>query len=124
MKPTDQGQLRLFGQNIEQAVREAIELRQRLREMPIRDIRDVEAMEHFDAEARRTLAVPESIADAFIGEVFASGGSGAALENTLVSLAVQAGRVIDGDHDVLSLMHRRSVAALSTDLPAEKSAPL
>ena len=122
MKPSGQGQLRLFGQNIEQAVREAIELRQRLREMPIRDIRDVEAMAHLDGDARRRLAVPESIADAFIGEVFASGGSGTALENVLVSLTVQAGRAIDGDRDVLTLMHRRSVTAFSTDLPADKPA--
>lgn len=122
MNPTGQGQLRLFGQSIEQAVREAIELRQRLREMPIRDIRDVEAMAHLDADARRRLAVPEGIADAFIGEVFAVGGSGAALENTLVSLTVQAGQAIEGDRDVLVSMHRRSVAALSTDLPADKPA--
>ncbi|MGA4222314.1 Eco57I restriction-modification methylase domain-containing protein [Ralstonia nicotianae] len=122
MNPTDQGQLRLFGQNIEQAVREAIELRQRLREMPIRDIRDVEAMAHLDADARRRLAVPEGIANAFIGEVFTSGGSGTALENALVSLTVQAGRAIDGDRDVLASMHRRSDAALSTDLPADKPA--
>lgn len=120
MNPTGQGQLRLFGQNIEQAVREAIELRQRLREMPIRDIRDVEAMAHLDADARSRLAVPESIADAFIGEVFASGSSGTALENALVSLTVQAGRAIEGDRDVLASMHKRSVAALSTDLPADK----
>ena len=120
MNPSGQGQLRLFGQNIEQAVREAIELRQRLREMPIRDIRDVEAMAHLDADARRRLEVPGSIADAFIGEVFTSGGSGATLENALVSLTVQAGQAIDGDRDVLTLMRRRSVAALSTDLPANK----
>ena len=122
MNPTGQGQLRLFGQNVEQAVREAIELRRRLREMPIRDIRDVEAMAHLDADARRRLAVPESIADAFIGEVFASGGSGAALENALVSLTVQAGQAIEGDRDVLSSMHRRSVAALSADLTDGKPA--
>ncbi|WP_420030643.1 Eco57I restriction-modification methylase domain-containing protein [Pseudomonas oryzihabitans] len=122
MSPSDQGQLRLFGQNIEQAVREAIELRQRLREMPIRDIRDVEAMAHLDADARRRLAVPEGIADAFIAEVFVSGGSGTALENALVSLAVQAGQAIDGDRDVLALMRRRSVAALSIDLSADKPA--
>jgi hypothetical protein len=122
MNPTGQGQLRLFGQNIEQAVREAIELRQRLREMPIRDIRDVEAMAHLDADARRRLAVPERIADAFIGEVFASGGSGAALENALVSLTVQAGQAIEGGRDVLSSMRRRSIAALSTDLSADKPA--
>lgn len=122
MNPTGQGQLRLFGQNVEQAVREAIELRQRLREMPIRDIRDVEAMAHLDADARRRLAVPEHLSDAFIGEVFASGSSGATLENALVSLTVQAGQAIEGDRDVLASMHRRSVAALSTDLPTDKPA--
>lgn len=66
--PTDQGQLRLFGQNIKRAVGEAIELRKQLREMPIRDIRDVEAMAHLDADARRRLEVPECIADAFLGK--------------------------------------------------------
>jgi len=121
MNPTGQGQLRLFGQNIERAVREAIELRSLLREMPIRDIRDVEAMAHLDANARRTLEVPESIADAFIGEVFASGG-GTALEKMLGSLTIQAGQAIDGDREVLASMRRRLVAALSIDLPADKSA--
>jgi predicted RecB family endonuclease len=122
MNPTGQGQLRLFGQNVEQAVREAIELRSRLREMPIRDIRDVEAMAHLDSDARRRLEVPESIADAFIGEVFASGGNGAGLENTLASLTIQAGQAIDGDRDLLASMHRRAIAALSTDLPGDKPA--
>jgi hypothetical protein len=122
MTPNAQGQLRLFGQNIEQAVREAIELRLRLREMPIRYIRDVEAMAHLDAEARRRLAVPECIADAFVGEVFALGGNGAAQENTLASLTIQAGQAIDGDRDMLVAMRRRSLAALSTALPADKPA--
>ncbi|CDI04376.1 MAG TPA: ATP phosphoribosyltransferase regulatory subunit [Candidatus Competibacter sp.] len=121
MNPTGQGQLRLFGQNVEQAVREAIELRSRLREMPIRDIRDVEAMAHLDADARRRLEVPECIADAFIGEVFASAG-GTALENALASLTIQAGQAIDGDREVLASMRRRSVVALSTDLSADKPA--
>src|SRR6218665_3157231 len=110
MSPTGQDQRRLFGQNIEQAVHEAIELRSCLREMPIRDIHDVEVMAHLDADARPRLEVPERIADAFIGEVFASGGSGTGLERTLTSLTVQAGQAIDGDRDVLALMHRRSVA--------------
>nr|WP_233864648.1 type IIL restriction-modification enzyme MmeI [Paraburkholderia adhaesiva] len=122
MNPTGQGQLRLFGQNVEQAVRDAIGLRQQLREVPIRDIRDVEAMAHLDADARRRLEVPECIADALIGEVFASGGSGVTLENALVSLTVHAGKAIDGDRDVLASMLRRSVAALSTDLPTDKPA--
>lgn len=120
MVPAGKGQQRLFGQNIERAVREAIELRRALRQMPIRDIRDVEVMARLDADARQKLEVPERIADAFIGEVFASGGSGAGLENTLPSLTIQAGQAIHGDHDVSDLMHQRSVAALSTDLPADK----
>lgn len=120
MNPTGQSQRRLFGQNIEQAVREAVELRSRLREMPIRDIRDVEAMAHLDADARHRLEASECIAGAFIGEVFASSGSGAALESALASLAIQAARAIDGDHDVLALMRQRSIAAISTNLPADK----
>jgi hypothetical protein len=118
MIPDAQGQLRLFGQNIEHAVLEAIDLRLRLREMPIRDIRDVEAMAHLDADARRKLEVPECVADAFIGEVFANSSS--ALENALAALITRAGQAIDGDRDVLAAMRRRSVAALSTGLSAEK----
>lgn len=121
MNPTGQGQLRLFGQNIERAVREAIELRQQLREMPIRDIHDVEAMAHLDVDARLKLEVPECIADAFIGEVFASGGNGAGLENALASLTIKARQVIDGDRDVFTSMRRRSIDALSTDLSGDKS---
>ena len=122
MNPTGQGQLRLFGQNVEQAVREAIELRQRLREMPIRDIRDVEAMAHLDADARNRLAVPESIADAFIGEVFASSGNGAELESALASLSAHAGQVVGGDQESLTSMRRRAVITLSTGLPRGRPA--
>lgn len=120
MTPTGKGQQRLFGQNIERAVREAIELRQRLRKKPIRDIRDVEAMATLDANARQKLEVPEHIADAFIGEVFAMGGNGAGLEDGLATLTIQAGQAVEGDRNALALMHRRSVASLSTDLPADK----
>ena len=119
MHPKGQGQLRLFGQDIERAVLEAIELRQQLREMPILDIHDVEVMAHLDADARRRIEVAESIADAFIGEVFVSGG-GAALENALTSLTVQAGQAVDGSLDVLTLMCQRSIVALTTDLPTDK----
>ncbi len=117
MNPLGQGQLRLFGQNIAQAVREAIELRSRLREMPIRDIRDVGTMAHLDADARLRLEVPETIADAFIGEVFASGGGGTALESALGSLSAHAEQVVCGDQESLTSMRRRADATLSTGLP-------
>lgn len=122
MKPTAQGQLRLFGQDIEKAVREAIELRQRLREMPIRDIHDVEAMAHLDVAARRKLEVPECIADAFIGEVLTSGINASVLEKALASLTIQAGQAINGNREALGTIRQRSAVALSTALIGDKPA--
>jgi hypothetical protein len=120
MTPTGKGQQRLFGQDIERAVHEAIELRQRLRALPIRDIRDVEAMARLDADARKKLEVPELIADAFIGEVFASGGNANALASATATLAIQAGRAIDGDSESIESVRRRTVLAFAADTPADK----
>lgn len=106
-------------ESIERAVQEAIELRRRLRETPIRDIRDVEVMAHLDADARQKLELPELLADAFIGEVFAARG-GVALENALASLAVQAGRAIEGDEETRAAQRRRADMTLATDLPVGK----
>lgn len=120
MTPTGKGQQRLFGQDIESAVNEAIEMRQRLRALPIRDIRDVEAMARLDADARKKLEVPEIIADAFIGEVFASGGNANVLANSTATLAIQAGRAIDGNSEAIESVARRTVMALATGTPADK----
>jgi len=120
MTPSGQGQLRLFGQNVEQAVRDAIELRQQLREMPIRDIRDVDAMAHLDADARRRLEVPESIADAFIGEVLASSGNATAIEGAATMLTIHAGQAVAGDHNALDAILKRARETLSVDLPSGK----
>jgi len=122
MAPTGKGQQRLFGRNIEQAVGEAIELRQRLREMPIRDIHDIEVMARLDADARRKLDVPESVADAFIGEVLVAGSSASALGGALASLAIQAGQAIAADQVAFGDIARRTGHALSADLPVGKSA--
>lgn len=121
MTPTGKGQQRLFGQNIEQAVHDAIELRQRLRQMPIRDIRDVEAMARLDADARQKLEVPERIADAFIAEVLSSGGNANTLSSAVGALAIQAGQAVDGKRDAIDAMVRRAQGAMSADLPPEKT---
>lgn len=121
MTPTDKGQQRLFGQNIERAVREAIELRQQLREMPIRDIHDVEAMARLDAEARHRLEVSERIADALVGEVLTTGESAASLERGLASLAIQAGQAFNNEASALGILEARSKNNLSVDLPTTKS---
>lgn len=71
MKPTECGQLRLFGRSIRKAVEEATDLRSRLREHPIRDIEDVKAMARLDLASRQALELPKLIADAFVGCVLA-----------------------------------------------------
>ena len=96
-------------------------LRQRLREMPIRDIRDVEAMTRLDADARQKLEVPERVADAFIAEVLISGGNANYLSSAVDALAIQAGQAINGQRDALKDMIRQAYDALSADLPPEKS---
>jgi len=111
----------LFGQNIEKAVLEAIELRQRLRKMPILDIQDVEAMARLDAESRLRLEVPERIADAFIGDVLASGGNVSALENGLASLAILAGQAADGSIEATQSIAIRISRTLFNDLTTEQS---
>lgn len=116
MTPTGKGQKRLFGQNIEQAVHEAIELRQRLRKVPIRDIHDVAAVTGLNADARQTLEVPELIANAFISDVFASKGNASALANGLSSLVIQAGQAIEGDQAALKILRDRASEKLSLDL--------
>ncbi|MBZ0293061.1 MAG: hypothetical protein K8L99_10905 [Anaerolineae bacterium] len=120
MMPNGKGQRRLFGQNIERAVHDAIDLRQRLRKMPIRDIHDVEAMARLDADARQRLEIAESVADAFIGEVLASGGIEKALGNAVASLAIQAGQAIAGNREAYATIVRRAEGALNVDLPVGK----
>ncbi|MCG9114358.1 Eco57I restriction-modification methylase domain-containing protein [Laribacter hongkongensis] len=115
MTPNAQGQLRLFGQNIEQAVREAIDLRLRLREMPIRDIRDVNAMASLNAEIHAKLKVSDQIADALIAIVFAV-KKPRALESHLSMLAGEADHAIGGRADALTSIKRLAEEALSAGL--------
>lgn len=121
MTPGGKRQQRLFGRNIEQAVQEAIELRKRLREMPIRDIHDVEAMARLDAEARQRLDAPERVADALIGEVFRWGANTDGLEDALVPLTIEAERYLEGDSAFGDALIKKASKALSIDLPIEKS---
>lgn len=111
MNPSGQGQLRLFGQNIERAVLEAIELRQRLRERPIRDIRDVEAMAHLDADARRRLAMPGSIADELVTITLVHGKKVRQLRAALLDLGIRADE----------FCRQATPGALATDAPSNRA---
>ena len=119
MTPTGQGQRRLFGQSVERAMHEAIQVRKRLRSIPIRDIRDIEAMATLDAEARSKLSIPERIADAFIGIVLATNGQNAERVG-LDTLAIEADRVVEGNTEALAVLGRKAVQDLTKDAPDER----
>jgi hypothetical protein len=120
MTPGGKGQQRLFGQNIVRAVQEAIKMRQQLRAMPIRDIHDVEAMARLDTDARTRLVIPERIADALVGIVFALEARGAPVDTALESLAIHAGQAIDGERDALAEIIAQGKDMLAIDLPFGK----
>lgn len=121
MTPGGKGQQRLFGRDIELAVEGAIELRRRLREMPILDIHDVETMARLDAEARRKVELPEFVANAFIGEVFAASSNATVSDNAISLLAIQVGQAIEGDQDTIKAMVLRASSSIAMDLPVDKS---
>lgn len=113
MNPVGRGQLRLFGQSIEQAVQDAVELRSRLREIPIRDIRDVESMATLDADARKKLEAAVLLADALIGVVFAADGSD--VETRIAVLAADADRVVKSEPGASEMLFARALKDLAKD---------
>jgi hypothetical protein len=101
--PKGRAQLRLFGRTIRLAVDKALKLRARLREIPVRDIHDVEAMAALDARSREELALPTHIADAFVGIVLAEerAGERSARIETLAAFADAAASGITSAKDRL-----------------------
>ncbi|MHB9068765.1 MAG: Eco57I restriction-modification methylase domain-containing protein [Sedimentisphaerales bacterium] len=121
MNPDDPKiQPRLFGKNIEQAITGAMELRKKLRQIPIRDIRDVEAMTRLDEQARMKLQAVELVADAMIGEVLYSNGNAGNLDIASNTLAGLAQEFLNGNEDIGKAIVKRSRQTLSIDLPAGK----
>jgi len=116
LDPSTTRQRRLFGKAIERAVAEAVELRRKLHEIPIRDIRDVEAMATLDADARKKLAAAELLADAFIGAVFAA--ESADVETRLAALAADADRVVKGEEHAIEALIKRATKDLAKDSPS------
>jgi hypothetical protein len=117
MTPTEETQGRLFGKTVLQAVEEALAIRLQLRDMPIRDIRDVEAMATLDAAAREKLQISEVLADAFIGTVFAVENN-RVLDSRLASFAVEANRITSGNEESLDELRRQAASDLVIDAPS------
>ena len=107
--PGGKVQQRLFGRNIERAVQEANELRRQLRKMPIRDIKDVEAMAQLNWQSQSVLSLSESIADAFIGEMFHSIGNVDVLEGRMAALATHAELAVDANAQTFGEKFRNSL---------------
>lgn len=110
-----QYQLRIFGQNVEAAVNEAVELRKRLRATTIRDIRDVETMARLDGEARQKLESVELIADAMIGEALRCGDNQKSLNGALDSLALLADEFFGGKESATHKLKQIAHADNSTE---------
>ncbi|WP_242333115.1 BREX-1 system adenine-specific DNA-methyltransferase PglX [Anaeromyxobacter sp. SG66] len=116
LDPSATRQGRLFGKAIERAVAEAVELRRKLREIPIRDIRDVEAMATLDADARKRLEAAELLADAFVGAIFAADGGD--IETRITALAADADRVVKGEERPTDTLAKRTAKDLAKDSPS------
>jgi len=116
LDPKNVRQGRLFGKPIEKAVAEAVEVRRKLRAIPIRDIRDVEAMATLHADTRKKIKVAELLADAFIGIVFAANGGD--VDVRLAALAADADRVLEGDEQATETLARRAAEDLAKDSPS------
>jgi len=118
---------RLFGDNIEAAVNDAIAIRKQIRNVRIRDIHDVEIMKNLDIEARNQLVDVELLADAVSGATLENSGNEKILEESLHGIAALAGELFDENIDKQT-DHRRNVPelrqftkiSLSVDFPSEK----
>jgi len=120
MSPQSATQPKLFGRTIRDAVDRAIALRERLRGIPIRDIRDVEAMAALDAQSRSELWLPQIIADAFIGIVFAEPRA-SERASQLQALAAVADQATSGSADARHSIILRANAHLAKDAPDTRS---
>lgn len=107
---------KLFSQKIDEAVKEAVELRMELRARPILDIHDVEVMSHLDKQARRKLEFPELVADALIGETLNPRGR----QKSTVLLSIETGKVFEGDVGAFESLKMRARIGLDVDLPEGK----
>jgi len=105
----------LFGQGIQESVEKAIALREKIRSLPIRDIKDIEVMSNLDDEARRELKIPDAIADALIGEYYQIGKRRTGLDRALITLAIEIEDVINGKDNSLEKLAIKTRNSLKID---------
>ena len=116
MTPKGSKQLRLFNRSIQSAVREAIELRMRLRSIPIRDIHDVNAMAALDAKSRKALALPQLVSSAFVGIILAEKHAEDRMDR-LQEVENYADLAANGDIAAIDKLRLDALADLRVDAP-------
>jgi hypothetical protein len=111
-------QTEMYGKKATVAIKAALELRSKLREVSLRDIRDVESMSRLDSKARSELALPLLIADGLSGALLASQGKAKALASLLRTITVEADLCLGGDHESCQSITTRARESLNIDLRA------
>jgi hypothetical protein len=117
MTPDNVTQERLFGRSISDAVKDATEIRLSLREVPIRDIKDVATMASMDLESRELIQLPILLADALVGIELAETTVRTRNARTEV-LAGLAHEAAHGNDAVRSKIRNEAIGNLATDSPS------
>ncbi|QFP75031.1 type IIL restriction-modification enzyme MmeI [Deinococcus sp. AJ005] len=121
LDPTPGSHRYVFAGGVREALTRAVALRGRLRAIPLRDIRDVEAMASLDREAREVLRRPELAADALVGESMRHATNKGDLEAARLSLVNEVDAMLKGEARGELAVTQRADRALSVDLPAGAS---
>ena len=112
--PKGERQARLFGRSIQKAVDSAVDLRNQLRDIAVRDITDVETMEKLENQASSDVEQARCVANAFIGSVFASKNQNKAAEQAQ-RVAVLADDLVEGDFQAQNTLMSIARAGLVKD---------
>ena len=120
MKPDGKGYTHLFGSGITGAVDEALRLREEIRQVPIRDITDVERMSKLHDDAQLQLSKVKLLADLFIGEVFSFKGKANKLQERLDSLSIIVSEILQNDDTQNRHFYAEARQKLDLDLPLGK----
>jgi len=115
MHPKAEDQSLIFGQNIKDAVEEALVVRKQLREVTIRDVHDVEKMAELNAEAKSKLVPVELLADAMIGEALVCGGKENKLKAALEVLSTRADGILRLNEETVEQIKTQTIINLSID---------
>ncbi|MBQ9454448.1 MAG: hypothetical protein IJU53_02115 [Thermoguttaceae bacterium] len=118
MKFEKEEHLLLFGSGIQDAVNEAIDLRQRLTQTKINDIQDVHRMEDLHSAAQSELRKCRVLADYFIGNVLVTPMK--KLQDRLDACSAMIDVVLNGTEDDCERTRIEAQKLLNTDLPPGK----